>query len=81
MSVKFADEIVTEIKERGQIQVPDGCVTGEEFEEWLRKKNINLTPKEIANDSDYNRVFHNDDKHFKTTVVEIPSVLDTELFE
>lgn len=36
---------------------------------------------EIANDSDYNRVFHNDDKHFKTTVVEIPSVLDTELFE
>lgn len=50
MSIKFADEIAKEIKERGQIQVPDGCVTGEEFEKWLREKNINLTPKEIAND-------------------------------
>ena len=34
MSIKFADEIAKEIKERGQIQVPDGCVTGEEFEKW-----------------------------------------------
>lgn len=48
MSVKFADKIVKEIKERGRIQtdVTDGYVTGEEFEKWLRKK----TPKEIAND-------------------------------
>ena len=36
---------------------------------------------EIANDSEYNRVFHNDDNHYETTVVEIPSVLDIELFE
>ena len=36
---------------------------------------------EIANDSDYNRVFNNSDNHFKETVIEIPSVLDTELFE
>ena len=36
---------------------------------------------EIANDSDYNRVFNNSDDHFKETVIEIPSVLDTELFE
>ena len=50
MSIKLADEIAKEIKERGQIQVPDGCATGEEFEKWLREKNINLTPKEIAND-------------------------------
>ena len=50
MSIKFADEIAKEIKERGQIQAPDGCVTGEEFEKWLREKNINLAPKEIAND-------------------------------
>ena len=39
MSIKLADEIAKEIKERGQIQVPDGCVTGEEFEKWLREKN------------------------------------------
>ena len=36
---------------------------------------------EITNDSDYNRVFNNNDNHFKETVIEIPSVLDTELFE
>ena len=36
---------------------------------------------EIANDSDYNRVFNNNDNHFKETVIEIPYVLDTELFE
>lgn len=36
---------------------------------------------EIANDSDYNRVFNNSDDHFKETVIDIPSVLDTELFE
>ena len=45
MSIKFADEIAKEIKERGQIQVPDSCITGEEFEKWLRE-----TPKEIANE-------------------------------
>ena len=50
MSIKLADEIAKEIKERGQIQVPYSCVTGEEFEKWLREKNINLTPKEIAHD-------------------------------
>lgn len=36
---------------------------------------------EIANDSNHNKVFHNDDKHYKRTIIEIPSVLDTELFE
>lgn len=50
MAIKYANEIVKEIEERGQIQVPDNCITGEEFEKWLREKNINLTPKEIAND-------------------------------
>ena len=36
MAIKFADEIVKEIEERGQIQVQDDCVTGEEFEKWLK---------------------------------------------
>lgn len=39
-----------EIKERGQIQVPNGCVTGEEFEKWLRDNNINIVREEIAED-------------------------------
>ena len=35
MSIKFARQIVEEMDSRGQISVPDGCVTGEEHEEWL----------------------------------------------
>ena len=41
MSVKFADEIVKEIKELGQIQT-DGYVTGESYEEWLYDKAVNI---------------------------------------
>ena len=41
MSIKFADEIVKEIKERGQIQIPDGYVTGEDYEKWLYDEAVN----------------------------------------
>jgi hypothetical protein len=47
MSIKYADKIAEEINERGPIHVPDGCVTGEEFEQWLRDRNIDLTREEI----------------------------------
>lgn len=33
--MKFATEIVKEIKERGSVNVPKGYVTGEPFEAWL----------------------------------------------
>lgn len=46
MSIKYADEIVKEIEERGQIKV----LTGEEFEQWLRDRNINLTREVILED-------------------------------
>lgn len=36
---------------------------------------------EIANDSDYNRVFHNNDNHYKVTNIEISSIDDLELFK
>lgn len=35
MAIKFARDIVKQIRERGPIKVPDGCVTGEAFEKWL----------------------------------------------
>lgn len=35
MNIKFAEEIVKEMEERGKIKVPKGYVTGEAFEEWL----------------------------------------------
>lgn len=38
MAIKFADEIVKEIRERGSIEVPEGYFTGEAFEEWLYKE-------------------------------------------
>lgn len=41
MPIKYADDIIKEIEERGQIQIPEGCVTGEEFEEWLRRDKNN----------------------------------------
>lgn len=40
MAVKFADEIAKEIQERGNIEVPEGCFTGEAFEEYLHKENL-----------------------------------------
>lgn len=45
MSFKFADEVIDEIKARGQVEIPDGSVSGEEFEEWLHseKKTENKT--------------------------------------
>ena len=38
MSFKFADEVIDEIKTREQVEIPDGSVSGEEFEEWLRSE-------------------------------------------
>ena len=41
MSIKFADEIVKSIEERMKFQIPDDCVTGEEFEKWLKREYMN----------------------------------------
>ena len=38
MPIKFADDIIKEIINRGKISVKN-CVTGEEFEKWLRREN------------------------------------------
>ena len=40
--IKFANEIIKEMEEK-QVQVPDDCIVGEEFEKWLRDKNTNTT--------------------------------------
>lgn len=37
MPIKFADDIIKEIINRGEISVKNNCVTGEEFEKWLRR--------------------------------------------
>ena len=39
MTFKFADEVIDEIKTRGHVEIPEGSVSGEEFEEWLHLKN------------------------------------------
>lgn len=38
MPIKFADDIIKEIINRGEICVKNNCVTGEEFEKWLSWK-------------------------------------------
>ena len=35
MNIKFANEIVEDMNSRGRISVPEGYVTGEEFEKWM----------------------------------------------
>lgn len=42
MAIKFAEDIVKEIRERGSIEVPEGYVTGEAFEEWLYKGSVSI---------------------------------------
>lgn len=39
MSIKFADDIIKEIIDRGKISVKNNCVIGEQFEKWLRREN------------------------------------------
>jgi predicted Ser/Thr protein kinase len=39
MPIKFADDIINEIINRGKISVKNNCVTGEQFEKWLRREN------------------------------------------
>ena len=39
MPIKFADDIIKEIINRGKISVKNDCVTGVEFEKWLRREN------------------------------------------
>lgn len=38
MRVKYAKDIIKEIQARGSIQVPEGYITGEAFEEWVEGK-------------------------------------------
>ena len=39
MPIKFADDIIKEIINRGKISVKNKCVTIEQFEECLRREN------------------------------------------
>jgi len=48
MKIKFADEIVKEMRERGDICVPNGSITGEDFEKWLYEEDKEL--EEIENE-------------------------------
>lgn len=44
--IKYAEDIVKEIDERGTIKIQDDCVTGEEFEKWLLEENVEIKNKE-----------------------------------
>ena len=63
MAIKYSGDIVKDINNRGQIHVPDGYVTGDEFEQWLRERNINLTREEIVEDCQGILDMLNDEKY------------------
>ena len=50
MNIKDSNETGNKIEEHEQIQIQENHIASEEFEKWLRDKNIHLTPKEIADD-------------------------------
>lgn len=47
IAIKYAREIVKEIRERGGTVIPAGCTTGDAFEEWLRKEKGIAEPRDI----------------------------------
>lgn len=44
--IKYADEIVKEIEQRGVIKIPNGNVSGEEFEKWLYEEDTKIKNKD-----------------------------------
>lgn len=57
MAIKFAQDIVREIRERGSIEVPEGYVTGEDFENWLYgEEQIFMDAFENVNESEKNTI-------------------------
>lgn len=38
--IKYAEDIVKEIEQRGTIKIPNGNVSGKEFERWLYEEDI-----------------------------------------
>lgn len=42
MKVKYVTDIIKEIQARGSIEVPEGYITGEDFEKWLREGKENF---------------------------------------
>lgn len=49
MPIKFAKDIIEEINNHDKIPVKNDCVTGEEFEKWLRGENMNCVIHNVAN--------------------------------
>lgn len=49
MSVKFAKDLIKEINNHDKIPVKNDCVTGEEFEKWLRGGIMNCVIHNVAN--------------------------------
>ncbi|MCR5102563.1 MAG: hypothetical protein K6B41_14545 [Butyrivibrio sp.] len=33
--MKYSDEIVKQMDDRGPVEIPDGCFASEEFDEWM----------------------------------------------
>jgi hypothetical protein len=47
--MKYAEDIVKEINERGPIKIPEGYVTGEDFDIWMHSYPSNQDSKNSDN--------------------------------
>lgn len=36
--MKLAKDVIKDMRKRGSVSIPEGYVTGESFEKWLRRK-------------------------------------------
>lgn len=52
MGIKFAKDVVKQIKERGPIKIPNGSVTGEDFQQWLIDRRACITPEYTSSEKD-----------------------------
>ncbi len=60
MAIKFANEIIEEIEARGEIIIPEGCVTGEEYEAWLYEEPLLILGQDGCFECEENTLFGDD---------------------
>ena len=44
--IKYVEDIIKEIDERGAIKIANNCATGDEFEKWILEESIEAKNKE-----------------------------------
>ena len=77
--IKLADQIVNEMDARGQVIVPDNCVTGEAFEEWREpgrinkiENNVKVLEETLSKVTTDKMILEEENKFFKEFAATVP---------